>query len=538
MKGADGKVDVIIRPAKDGEAFTTLDGQPRELTQDMTVIATPERAVALAGVMGGLDSEVEDDTTCVLLETATFSRAHTSRTSRNLGLISEASLRYERGVDAAPIDEISKAAAALMAEVSGGHVRPGCVEVCLDVPEGRDLDLRIGRFNAMMGSDIPASFMEDVLTRLGCTVQLDGDADVLHVRTPTFRPDLEREIDLYEEVLRLWGMDRIAPTLPASPARVGMRTDAQAVRRTVDATLRACGLSETMTYSFADPEDMVRLRMDEVAPGQAVELLNPMNADHAIMRRSIFPGLLRSIARNQAHGVQNVQLYEIGTVFSTAPERIKPKEVAKVAAVMVGAMGPESWNASRIPFDFFDAKGVCEALTHELACAKMRFKPLEADEAPYVQPGRAARIFSGGIELGWVAELHPLAVEAFDVTGPVAAFELDMAALLKATRPARDYVDIPSFPAVEVDQAFVVSEDVTHEKMEQVMGSAGGKLLESAALFDVYRDDERVGAGKKSMAYRLIYRASDRTLTTDEVERAHAKLLKKVEAATGAETRS
>ncbi len=538
LKGADGKVDVIIRPAKDGEAFTTLDGQPRELTQDMTVIATPERAVALAGVMGGLDSEVEDDTTCVLLETATFSRAHTSRTSRNLGLISEASLRYERGVDAAPIDEISKAAAALMAEVSGGHVRPGCVEVCLDVPEGRDLDLRIGRFNAMMGSDIPASFMEDVLTRLGCTVQLDGDADVLHVRTPTFRPDLEREIDLYEEVLRLWGMDRIAPTLPASPARVGMRTDAQAVRRTVDATLRACGLSETMTYSFADPEDMVRLRMDEVAPGEAVELLNPMNADHAIMRRSIFPGLLRSVARNQAHGVQNVQLYEIGTVFSTAPERTKPKEVAKVAAVMVGAMGPESWNASRIPFDFFDAKGVCEALTHELACAKMRFKPLEADEAPYVQPGRAARIFSGGIELGWVAELHPLAVEAFDVTGPVAAFELDMAALLKVTRPARDYVGIPSFPAVEVDQAFVVSEDVTHEKMEQVMGSAGGKLLESAALFDVYRDDERVGAGKKSMAYRLIYRASDRTLTTDEVERAHAKLLKKVEAATGAETRS
>lgn len=537
LKDEDGKVDVIIRAAGDEEVFTTLDGQARTLNEDMTVIATPERAVALAGVMGGLDSEVEDDTTCVLLETATFSRAHTSRTSRNLGLISEASLRYERGVDAAPIDEISKAAAALMAEVSGGHVRPGCVDVYLEEPHGFNLTFRIGRFNAMMGSAIPASFITDILTRLGCVVQPTDDADVLRVLTPTFRPDLEREIDLYEEVLRLWGMDRIAPTLPSSPERVGRRTTAQSIRRTIDATLRACGLSETMTYSFADAKDMERLRMDGVAPGCAVELLNPMNADHAIMRRSIFPSLLRSVARNQAHGVEDIQLYEIGTIFSTAPERAKPKEVTKVAAVMVGAMGPGAWNAARVPFDFFDAKGICEALLHELACAKVRVKPLAEDEAPYLQPGRAARIFADGIDLGWVGELHPLAVAAFDVEGPVAAFELDLQGLVKASRPARDYVDVPTFPSVEVDQAFVVAEDVTHEKMEQVMTSAGGRLLEDVALFDVYRDDERVGAGKKSMAYRLIYRAPDRTLTTEEVDKAHAKLVKKVQSATSAEVR-
>lgn len=538
LKGADGKVDVIVRPAKEAEEFTTLDGQERVLNPDMTVIATPDRAVALAGVMGGLDSEVEDDTTCVLLETATFSRAHTSRTSRSLGLISEASLRYERGVDPAPIDEISKAAAALMAEVSGGHVRPGCVEVCLEQPEGHDLTFRVRRFNAMMGAQIPASFVKDVLTRLGCTVTGTDDADVLRVLTPTFRPDLEREIDLYEEVLRLWGMDRIPPTLPASPDRVGRRTHEQAIRRTVDATLRACGLSETMTYSFADAKDMERLRMDAVACGQAVDLLNPMNADHAIMRRSIFPGLLRSVARNQAHGVADIQLYEIGTVFSTAAGRQKPKESAKVAGVMVGAMGPGAWNAARVPFDFFDAKGVCEALTHELCCAKVRFKPLSEEEAPYLQPGRAAVIMANGAELGWVGELHPLAVAAFDVTGPVAAFEFDLKALEKAARPARDYVDVPTFPAVEVDQAFVVSEDVTHEKMEQVMISAGGKLLEGVALFDVYRDEERVGAGRKSMAYRLTYRSADRTLTSEEVDKAHAKLVGKVQSATGAEVRA
>ncbi len=538
LKGEGGTVDVIVRPAEEGEEFTTLDGQDRVLNPDMTVIATPERAVALAGVMGGLDSEVEDDTTCVLLETATFSRAHTSRTSRSLGLISEASLRYERGVDAAPIDEISKAAAALMAEVSGGHARPGCVDEYLERPEGHDLRFRMQRFNAMMGADIPEDFVRDSLTRLGCTVETTGDADVLRVLTPTFRPDLEREVDLYEEALRLWGMDRIPPTLPASPERVGRRTRAEGIRRTVDATLRACGLSETMTYSFADALDLERLRMDGVAAGQAVELLNPMNADHAIMRRSIFPGLLRSVAHNQAHGVADVQLYEIGTVFSTTEGRQKPKESTKVAAVLVGAMEPGGWNAARVPFDFFDAKGICEALLHELACAKVRFKPLSEEEAPYLQPGRAAVIMANGAELGWVGELHPLAVAAFDVTGPVAAFELDLAALTKAARPARDYVDVPTHPAVEVDQAFVVAEGVTHEKMQQVMASAGGKLLESVALFDVYRDEERVGAGKKSLAYRLTYRADGRTLTADEVDKAHAKLVQKVQSATGAEVRA
>ncbi len=537
LVGKDGMANVIVRPAKDGEEFTTLDGQERTLTSDMTVIATPKRAVALAGVMGGLDSEVEDDTTTILLETATFSRAHTSRTSRNLSLISEASLRYERGVDAAPIEEISKAAAALIAEVSGGTVRPGCVDVYLDQPEQHDLTFRISRFNQMMGAEIPESFIKDILERLGCQVEGTDDANVLRVITPTFRPDLEREIDLYEEVLRLWGMDRIASTLPASPDRVGTRSREQDIRRTIDFTLRASGLSETMTYSFADAKDAERIRMEGVLPGEAVELLNPMNADHAIMRRSIFPGLLRSVEHNQAHGVQDIQLYEIGEVFSTSEGREKPKETTKLAAVMVGAMGPVAWNAKRVPFDFFDAKGVCEAIVHELAIPKLHFKPLTEEEAPFLQPGRAAKVYSAGAELGWVGELHPLATAAFDVEGPVAAFELDMKALVKASQLARDYIDVPAFPAVEVDQAFVVDEDVTHERMEQVMTSAGGKLLERVALFDVYRDDERIGAGKKSMAYHLTYRAPERTLTAEEVEKAHNKMLKKVQGATGAEVR-
>ena len=537
VASADGCAHIVVRAAADGEHLTTLDGEDRALTEDMTVIATPERAVALAGVMGGENSEVTEETTCVLLESAAFERGRTSRTSRNLGLISEASMRYERGVDDHLCEVVSQAAAALLAEVSGGTVRPGVVDV-YELPTARpELIFRIPRFVAMMGADIPADFIEDILVRLGCAVEATDDASVLSVLPPTFRPDLEREIDLYEEVLRLWGMDRIPPTLPGGRERVGARTPEQETVRVINDTLRASGMNETMTSSFAEPGDIERLRLPAEGLGLAVELLNPLNADMSVMRQSIVPGLLRSVAYNQARGVKNIQLYEIGTVFAAAEGRKKAKERKKLAGVLAGSMRDGAWNAPAVPFDFFDAKGVLENLARELALPKVRFRALSADEAPQLQPGRAAEMMANGAVVGWVGEVHPLVVDAFGAEPPVVAFELDVAALVRAARPARDYVDVPTFPAVTVDQAFVVAEDVPHEKMVQVMTSAGGKLLESVALFDVYRDAERVGAGKKSMAYSLVYRAPDRTLTSEEVERAHGKLVSKVEKATGAEIR-
>ena len=534
----DGQVRIIVRGATEGESLTTLDEEQRTLTEDMTVIATPRRAVALAGVMGGLETEVTEATTTVLLEAADFCNGRTSRTSRNLKLISESSMRYERGVDENLTELVSQAAAALLAEVSGGTVRPGVVDVYGAPAAARALTFRIGRFNAMMGADIPADFIEDILVRLGCAVEATDDADVLAVSAPTFRPDLEREIDLYEEVLRLWGMDRIPPTLPGGRERVGARTPEQETLRTLNDTLRASGLNETMTYSFAEPGDIERLRLPAEGLGLAVELLNPLNADQSVMRQSIIPGLLRSVAYNQSRSVKNIQLYEIGTVFSAAEGRKKAKERKKLAGVLAGAMGDDGWNVRPVPFDFFDGKGVLENIARELACPKVRFKALTAEEAPHLQPGRAAEIMADGASLGWIGEIHPLVVEAFGATAPVVAFELDVSGLVRAARSARPYVDVPTYPAVAMDQAFVVGEDVTHEKMLQVMTSAGGKLLESVALFDVYRDEERVGAGKKSVAYSFVYRAPDRTLTSEEVEKVHAKLVSKVEKATGAEIRA
>ena len=544
LAGEDGRARVVIRAAEDGERLTTLDGEERALTSDMTVIATPEQgAVALAGVMGGLDTEVTDDTVNILLEAATFEAGRTSRTSRNLGLISESSLRYERGVDDHGIEARSAAAAALIVEVAGGTVSAtagndaGIVDEWPLVSEPRALRFRMPRFCAMMGADIPRDFVIDTLERLGCEVADGADADALSVVAPTFRPDLEREIDLYEEVLRLWGMDRIPATLPGGPGRVGTRTRAEHVMDAINRTLRASGLNETMTYSFAEPGDLERLRMPAEGLGEPVELINPLNADQSVMRQSIIPGLLRSVAYNQSRGVKNVQLYETGVVFYAHEGKKQPKEKRKVAGVLAGAMREAGWNDAPAAFDFFDGKGVVESLARELALPKLRFKALSADEAPHLQPGRAAVVLSGDAELGWVGELHPLAVDAYQAEAPIVAFELDVDALVKAARPARDYRDVPTFPAVSMDVAFVVDEAVTCEKLMQCMSSAGGKLLEDARLFDVYRDEERVGAGKKSMAFALTYRAADRTLTSEEVDKAHERLVKKVCAATGAEVR-
>ena len=540
LVSADGKAHIIVRAAEEGEAFTTLDDVERTLTSDMTVIATPERAVALAGVMGGLDSEITEESTTVLLEAATFEHGRTSRTSRNLGLISESSMRYERGVDDTPIADYSAAAAALLAEVSGGVVCPGIVDVYPAPTAPRVLQFRISRFTAMMGVEIPRADIIDILERLDCDVVAPAHADTLEITAPTCRPDLEREIDLYEEVLRLWGMDLVPPTLPASPARVGALTEQQKLARLVNRTMTAAGLNETTTYSFADPNELAQLRMspEALGLGEPVELVNPMNAEQSVMRQSVIPGLLRSVAYNQAHGVKNVQLYETGVVFSAREGAKNPREKNKLAGVLAGAMGEPSWNASPAPFDFFDGKGVLESLARELALPKLRFKALSAEEAPHLQPGRAAQMLSGGSTIGWVGELHPLAVAAFEAEAPVVAFELDMEALARAARPARDYVDVPEFPPVTTDVAFVVAEDVSNERLMQCMTSAGGKLLADVRLFDVYRDEERVGAGKKSCAFALTWRAADRTLTSEEVERAQAKLVKKVCAATSAEVRA
>jgi len=529
---ASGRAAITVRTAAAGEQLTTLDGVKRELRADTLLICDESGPIALAGVMGGETTEVGDGTVNVLLESACFNPASVSRTSRSLGLVSEASMRFERTVDRTACIAAVDRAAALIAEIAGGEVASGVVDVYPSPHVDRSLTLRIERLHAITGVEITAEQAAGILGRLGCGVEAHRDR--LEIAVPSYRPDLEREIDLIEEVLRIWGMERVEATLPAGRGRIGSLTREQRWRNRTGDTLRAAGLNETMTYAFADPGDPERCDMPLADGELLVELLNPMSGEQAVLRRSLLPGLLRSVSYNQRRGTDDVHLYEIGTVFATAEGRKQPKERTHVAGVLAGAWHRPAWNDPAIPLDFFDGKGVVEALVRDMALA--RFK-LRAADLPHLQPGRASEVMIAGEVVGWLGEVHPLVLERFDASAPVVAFELDFSRLVRVAKDARTLVEPPRHPAVELDVAIVVPEDVTAERIEQALRSAGGKLLDSVRLFDVYRG-KGVEAGKKSMAFALEYRAPDRTLTTDEVEAAHDKLVRKVLGAVGGELRS
>ena len=536
-KDADGVAHIVVRAAHEGEKLTTLDGKERTLTPDMALITdNGDTPVGLAGVMGGLDSEIDDTTVDVLLESAAFSNGHTSRTSRNLQLFSEAAMRYERIVDAEGCADVADLAAALFAQVCGGTVATGAVDVYPAPREQVELTLRCERFRAMMGAPIDDEFIVDSLERLGCQVKQAGEGQ-LAVVAPSFRPDLPREIDLYEEVVRLWGEGSIEATLPAARNHRGGLTDEQRLMRKIGTTLRACNLNEAINYNFVAEDDLERLGMSEEGRGIPVRLMRPMSSDWTVMRRSLIPGLLRSVANNQNRGVKNVALYETGRLYFGRPGKAQPKERRYVAGVMAGKWDEDGWNCSHPALDFFDGKGVVERLLAALRIEKIRWRAAEPQAYAFAQPGRAAEVLAGGAVLGWVAELHPRSLANFDVEAPVVAFELDMEQLLKLASTMISYKDVPTLPAVTMDLAITVDESVTCERLEQVMTSAAGKNLESLRLFDVYRDPVRVGVGKKSMAFALAYRAEGRTMTSEEAEAVHKRVVEKTCRATGGSVR-
>ena len=533
----DGKRHIVVRAAHEGEKLETLDGVERTLTPDMAVITDDgQTAVALAGVMGGMNSEIDENTTDVLLESATFSSGHVSRTSRNLDLMSEASIRYERQVDGANCANVAEIAAALFEQCCGAEVCPGTVDVYPVVVPAPVIDFRPDRARMLCGADVPDEFMTTRLTRLGCKVEPAGEGH-LTVTAPTNRPDLTREVDLIEEVCRLWGEGDITPTLPAAKNHAGGLTVEQRRVRLIGQTLRACGLSETSTYCFADPNDLVKLGITDEGRGIPVKIINPLVADQSQMRQSMLPGLVRSVAYNLDHGVPNVALYEIGRVFYGHENTSQPDEPSFVAGVMAGKRADDAWNQKFGEYDFFDAKGAVESLLDALRLTKVRFKVAEPEQYPWLQPGRAAEVLSQGEVIGWVGNIHPANLRKVGVDVPVVAFELSVEHLLRLAKKELPYVDVPTLPGVTHDLAIVVDEAVTYEQLVQRITSAGGKLLADVRLFDVYRDRVRVGEGKKSMAFSLTYRAADRTLTSEEVEKAHEKLVNKVLRATGGEVR-
>jgi phenylalanyl-tRNA synthetase beta chain len=529
---AEGKTSIIVRRAAEGERLVTLDGQERALDADMVVIADPGGAVALAGVMGGAETEVCETTTNVLLESASFDPAHVSRTSRSLGLISEASSRFEKRVDPEGCAAAADRCAELIARIAGGEVAPGIVDSYPLPAQSRRIELRVERLNAFLGIRLEVSDVVGYLERLGLSVE-GGPDDVLCVEVPTWRPDLEREVDLFEEVVRLFGMSAVEGTLPTGADRVGGLTREQRLRRRIGSAARAAGLNEVTTYSFVDPADVDRLGWPVPGDRRLVSMLNPMSEEQSVLRPTIAGNLMRAVSYNQRRDVPDVHLYEIGTVFLGVEGEKLAEERRVLAGVLAGWWARPSWNDDSRELGLFDGKGAIESVMEELHVSHWTVRPAAH---PWLHPGRSADVVVNGAVAGWLGEAHPDVLDEFDTEGPVTLFELDVAALVDAAVDVAPYRPVPRFPSVNLDIAVVLPADVPVEQVLQVVRKQGKSMLEDVRLFDVY-EGEGVPSGRRSLAFSLVYRHQERTLTDEEVQAVHAKVVEQVCSRFGGELR-
>jgi phenylalanyl-tRNA synthetase beta chain len=489
--------------------------------------------------MGGQVSEVSDTTMRVLLEVATWKGTNILRTSRLLGLRSEASSRFEKQLHPDLCLRAQRIASRLLVELCGARLVPGTIDVAAEIPPPPRVTLREGRLEGLLGMSIERDEQVTHLQRLGFTVEREGGD--LEVEVPPDRHyDVTREVDLIEEIARIHGLDEHLPsTLPAIAAQAGGLSRQQALRRRAEDAMRDLGFDEIVGWSFTDPGEAGRLRIGGEDPRAApVVLANPLSEDQSVMRTTLIGSLLDAARRNLAHGLERVALFESGRVYlldgvaqggplagdfvgrRQAPDR----EPHKLGCLAVGSLAPRSWSSGGEGADFFALKGILEGLASRLG-TPVAFEP--ATES-FLHPGRSARVLTGGEEAGWIGELHPLVCREWDIDAAT-AFEASLAVLVAhASAGAEIFEDVTTFPAVRQDLAVVVPSGVAAAAVRDSVLAGGGELLRGADVFDLY-EGEQLGEGRKSLALRLEFRAPDRTLTDEEVAGLRAQIADRLE---------
>ena len=514
---------VVVRRAEQGERMTTLDDVDRELTVDDLLIADREKAVGIAGVMGSAIAEVGDATRDVLLESANFERVGILRTARRLGLQTEASMRFERGADPEAPPAAADRAAMLIAEWSGGTVLHGAIDVG-EAPPRRRVDVRPERASALLGQDLSAGDVEDAFTLLGIpAVRRDWNVEV---EVPGYRVDLEREIDLVEEVARVRGYERIEATVPGIRQAGGLPDTYRLRRRIREAAVRA-GLREVKSLSFVSQAD---LRL--VGDHEAVRVANPLRAEEGFLRTSLLPGLLHALQVNERYGVRAAHLFEVGRVFFPADAGVEERE--RVGFAMHGQAVPPT-PGERRDVDFFDAKGALESLLHSLGVEGWSLG--SSPSRRLFHPGRSASVYLGDELAGEVGELHPRVAEDLDLPGRVAIAELDVAVLAPRAAPWPSFRDIPQLPPARRDLAFTVDANVPAGELRQAIVDASAGLAETVELFDVFTGGP-IPEGKKSLAFSVDFRAPDRTLTNEEADELVVRIVERLRADFGAQHRA
>jgi phenylalanyl-tRNA synthetase beta chain len=508
---------IVVRRARAGERLVTLDGQDRALEDGDLVICDAKGPVALAGVMGGAATEVTAGTTRILLEAATFDPRSVRRTARRLGLHSESSHRFERGVDQPAIAGASSRAAMLMCTLAGGRIMPGFADVEPRPYEAPRITLRPERAAKLLGFDTPEPEIRRTLGALGIDVQGAEGTHVLTCTPPSYRRDLTLEADLIEEIVRMVGYERIPATLPVSQARpqpaAGLRAEA------ARSALAAAGLYEAITYGFTSPARLAALRLPDGHPiRRPVALKNPLREELSVMRTSLVPNLLAAVAHNLAHGHKDVQLFEIGSVFLASGRKL-PDEPVHAAGVMAGSRA--GWLQPQGPLDVFDLRGVVE---HLFASLGLEVDFVQArNEEGFLHPGVGAAILCGGQHVGVLGEVHVATREALGVFVPCFAFDVNLDLLPAAQRPM--YRGVTRFPGVVRDVSFFVADFTPAARVREVLRQAQEPLLREIHVLEDYREPGRVPEGKKGMLWSLTYRSPERTLTDAEVDAVHEQLV-------------
>lgn len=525
----DGKI--VVRRAKEKEKIVTLDDVERVCDPDMLLITDGEKPLAVAGVMGGANSEVTPETTTILLESAFFDPMLVRQTSRKLGLRSEANIRFEKGVDPEQIIPALNRAVQLLCQLCGGIVASNAQIQKVGDVEDVVIDLRHERLVNLLGVQISQEEVLDIFRRLGFPVTLEDD--VYEVRVPSRRPDIMLEVDLIEEVARLYGYDRIPATLLWGQQTPGSLTKPQKLRRTVRHLLRELGLNEVITYSLTSDqaEQEIASLHDGAIP---IRLAMPMSNEHAVLRTTLLSQLLKTAAYNVNRGIDHVQIFEVGKVYLSDEETLTrlPEERLELAALITGKKAPSIWKSPEFEAkDFFVMKGILEVVFERFNLSNVEF---QAAQLKGFHPGRTALCILDGEVFGILGQLHPNLAKRYDLDDPV-VFQLDLEKLLDREDEIL-YRPIPRYPAVTRDLAVTVDENMPTGLLEAGIREVAGELLESVNLFDVFTG-QQIGEGKKSVAYSLVYRAPDRTLTDEEVQEVHQKVVEHLAELYGAELR-
>jgi phenylalanyl-tRNA synthetase beta chain len=533
--------ELIVRTAREGEKMTTLDGVERKLDTETVLVCDRDQPTGIAAVMGGQVSEVSDETVDVLLEVANWNGTNVLRTSRKLSLRSEASARFEKQLHPDLTMRAQAIASKLLVEIAGATMVPGTIDVAAPAPPPRKLRLRGARVSGILGMEIPQADQRAYLERMDFQVLSEGHD--LEVTVPPDRYyDVTREIDLIEEVGRLHGFDKHLPTtLPrVGEGKVGRLNRTQKLRRRAEDELRDLGFDQIVGWSFTDPGEAGRLRIEESDPrADPILVANPLSDEGAAMRTTLLGSLLDVASRNLARGQEAVALFEAGAVYlrGTPPAEGGPlagnfpgdtsapvTEPHRYGALAVGPLVPKSWRGGGETVDFYALKGVLEALAAGLGAPALDFEP--ATE-PFLHPGRSAKVSIAGAALGWLGEIHPLVCRTWDIAAAV-GFEIDAAPLLAAATLGEEaFEDVTTFPAALRDLAVVVPAETPAAEVRAAVLAGGGELLHEADVFDLYAG-EQLGEGKKSLALSLEFRAPDRTLTDEEVEAARESILAKL----------